>query len=158
MARETTNTRSFPVRFWRLLPWASLVILTASPSGAQETSRTAMIVSASSPIRDVARPDVVRIFMGQVTTWKDGTKIRPVDQSMTSPVRKEFSREVLKQSLLVVDNYWKQQIFAGRAAPPVVRQTDAAVVEFVSATPGAIGYVSAGYNLPNGVRALTIRE
>jgi ABC-type phosphate transport system substrate-binding protein len=158
MARETTNTRLLPVRVWRLLSWVSFVILTASPSAAQDTSLTEMIVGANNPIRDMPRPDVVRIFMGQVTTWKDGTKIRPVDQSMTSPVRKDFSREVLKQSLLVVDNYWKQQIFAGRAAPPVVRQTDAAVVEFVSATPGAIGYVSVGYNLPNGVRALTIRE
>jgi ABC-type phosphate transport system substrate-binding protein len=158
MTRETTNTRFLPVRVWRLLSWVSFVILTASPSAAQDASRTAMIVGANSAIRDMARSDAVRIFMGQMTTWKDGTKIRPVDQSMTSPVRKEFSREVLKQSLLLVDNYWKQQIFAGRAAPPVVRQTDAAVAEFVSATPGAIGYVSVGYNLPNGVRALTIRE
>jgi ABC-type phosphate transport system substrate-binding protein len=158
MPRETTKTKHLPVRVWRLLSWVSLVILTASPSTAQETGRTSMIVGANSAIREVARPEVVRIFMGQVTSWKDGTKIRPVDQSMTSPVRKDFSREVLRQSLLVVDNYWKQQIFAGRAAPPVVKQTDAAVVEFVSATPGAIGYVSEGYLLPSGVRALIIRE
>lgn len=158
MTREATNAAFLPVRIWRLLSWVSLAILTACPSAAQETGRTSMIVGANSPIREVARPEVVRIFMGQVTSWQDGTRIRPVDQSMTSPVRKDFSREVLRQSLLVVDNYWKQQIFAGRATPPIVKGTDAAVVEFVSATPGAIGYVSTDYLLPNGVRALTIRE
>jgi ABC-type phosphate transport system substrate-binding protein len=136
----------------------SLVILAASPSVAQEASRAVVIMSAQNSTRSVPRLDVVRIFMGQLTRWPDGARILPVDKSMTSPVRKEFSREVLRQSLLVVDNYWKQRIFAGRGAPPVVKDSDAAVVEFVSAHPAAIGYVSAGYLLPDGVKAIPTWE
>ena len=158
MLREATMTTHVPGRVWRLLPCVSLAILATVPVAAQETRRVAVIVSADNPIKQLPRPDVVRIFLGQVTSWIDGTKIRPVDQSLTSPVRKEFASAVLGQSLLVVNNYWQQQIFAGRAAPPPVKGTDAAVVEFVSATPGAIGYVTAGYSLPKGVKELEVPE
>jgi ABC-type phosphate transport system substrate-binding protein len=164
MLREMTNTRTLPVRAWLLLSCLALVVLTisslaaVSSSAAQETSGVRVIVRADNPIEQLPRSEVVRIFMGQVPTWKDGTRVRPVDQSLTSPVRKEFADGVMKQSLLVVEHYWRQQIFAGRATPPPVRDTNAAVAEFVSASPGAIGYVSVGYSLPAGVRALAISD
>jgi ABC-type phosphate transport system substrate-binding protein len=158
MLREATNTKHIPGRVWRLLRCVPLAILATAPVAAQEANRIRVIVSADNPVEQLERPEVARIFLGQLTSWRNGTKIRPVDQSLTSLVRKEFSSAVLRQSLLVVNNYWQQQIFAGRAAPPPVRDTDARVVEFVSATPGAIGYVSAGHALPKGVKALAMSE
>jgi hypothetical protein len=104
-------------------------MLTASLSAAQEAGRISVIVGASSPITQIARTDVVRIFLGQAPSWADGMRIWPVDQSMTSRARKEFSSLVLKQSILAVDNYWRKQIFAGRATPPRVMDTEAAVVQ-----------------------------
>ena len=41
-------------------------------------------------------------------------------------------------------SFWQQQIFAGKDVPPDTKASDADVIAFVSATPGAIGYVSAG--------------
>jgi protein TonB len=53
--------------------------------------------------------------------------------------------------------YWRQQAFAGRAVPPVVRQTAAEVTAFVAANPLAIGYVPAGAALPASVKALPLK-
>jgi ABC-type phosphate transport system substrate-binding protein len=158
MLREATKARQIPARMWRLLLCVPLAILATAPVAAQEANRIRVIVSADNPVEKLERPEVVRMFLGQVTSWRNGTKARPVDQSMTSLVRKDFSSAVLRQSLLVVKNYWQQQIFAGRAEPPPVRDTDARVVEFVLATPGAIGYVSEGYAYPKGVKALAVSE
>jgi hypothetical protein len=41
-----------------------------------------------------------------------------------------------------VKSYWQQQIFSGRSVPPVEKASDAAVVKFVEATAGAVGYVA----------------
>ncbi len=158
MPRETTITRTLPVRAWLLLSCLAFVLLTSSSAAAQETSPVRVIVRSDNPVKQLPRSEVVRIFMGQVPTWKNGTKVRPIDQSMTSVVRKEFANGVMRQSLLLIDNYWRQQIYAGRAAPPPVRDTDAAVAEFVSANTGAIGYVSVGYSLPTGVSAVVISD
>jgi ABC-type phosphate transport system substrate-binding protein len=40
--------------------------------------------------------------------------------------------------------------------PPPVRPSDSAVLDFVRATPGGIGYVSASASLPSGVKALAV--
>jgi ABC-type phosphate transport system substrate-binding protein len=158
MLREATTTRPLPVRAWLFLSCLALVLLPPSSPAAQETSRIRVIVRADNPVEQLPRSEVVRIFLGQVPTWKDGTKVRPVDQSLTSPVRKEFASGVMRQSLLLIENYWRQQIYAGRAVPPPVRDTNAAVAEFVSASPGAIGYVAVSYSLPTGVRAIAMSD
>jgi ABC-type phosphate transport system substrate-binding protein len=155
MLREATNARP-TLGGWRLLLCLPLAILATAPVAAQEATRTRVIVSSDNPVEELNRNEVVRIFLGQLKVWKNGTKIRPVDQSLTSVARKEFSSSVLRQSLLVVSHYWQQQMFAGRAAPPAVKDTDANVAEFVSATPGAIGYISDDFVLPKGVKVLLV--
>ena len=47
-------------------------------------------------------------------------------------------------------------MFAGRAVPPAERASDAEVLAYVRATPGAAGYVSADVVLDSGVRRLTV--
>ena len=54
-----------------------------------------------------------------------------------------------------VNSYWQQQVFSGRASPPVVKPSDAEVVAYVAATPGAIGYVAADATVA-GVKVLTV--
>jgi hypothetical protein len=72
----------------------------------------------------------------------------PVDQSARTLVRLAFTREVLKleglPQISAVENYWQQLLFSGRGAPPAIKASDAEVVAFVTATPGAVGYVATG--------------
>ncbi|HEY6553322.1 MAG TPA: substrate-binding domain-containing protein [Vicinamibacteria bacterium] len=155
MLRQATNALATLGRAWRVI-CVPLAILSTAPVAAQEANHTRVIVSSDNPVQEMDRPEVARIFLGQVSQWKDGTKMRPVDQSMTSIARKDFSSAVLKRSLLVVSHYWQQQIFAGRALPPPVKETDADVAEFVIATRGGIGYVSDDFPLPKGVKLVAI--
>ena len=79
-----------------------------------------------------------------------------MDQAPISPVRGAFNRLVHQKSAGAIASYWQQQIFAGREVPPAEKSGDGAVIAFVKANPGAIGYVS-GDVRTDGVKRLSIR-
>jgi hypothetical protein len=47
-------------------------------------------------------------------------------------------------------------MFSGREVPPPVRDSDTAVIEYVRANSGAIGYIAPSATLPNGVKPLRV--
>ena len=106
----------------------------------------------------IQREQLVSIFLRQVARWGDGARIRVVDQSTSSAVRERFSRDALGRPTLSVVHYWNGQILKGGARPPTVKQDDQKVVEFVGSTPGAIGFVSAEFKLPDTVKALEVTD
>jgi len=120
-----------------------------------------IIVSAESQIDSMPRRDIARVFLKRNTTWPDGSAIVPVDQSSRSPVRSLFTNAVLHVEgfgkMSAVQNYWQQQIFSGRGSPPRIMDGDAAVIEFVTANPGAIGYVSSQADV-SAVRTVAIED
>jgi ABC-type phosphate transport system substrate-binding protein len=115
-----------------------------------------VIVNRANPAEQLAAQDVARLFLKTTRRWESGTQAQPVDQTLNSPVRQQFTREVLGQTPGQLQEYWLRQTFSGREVPPPVRPTDTAVVEFVRGTEGAIGYVSADLVLPTGVKAVTV--
>jgi ABC-type phosphate transport system substrate-binding protein len=116
-----------------------------------------VIVNGASPVAEMDRAEVARFFLRQSLKWSDGQAVLPVDQSSRSAVRDAFSKGVLKQPLPAVDTYWQRQIASGRALPPPVKTTDAEVLAYVAATPGAIGYVVGSLNLTPGVKLLRLK-
>jgi ABC-type phosphate transport system substrate-binding protein len=92
--------------------------------------------------------------LGRVTRWSDGRPIRAVDLSFTSPLRVAFCENVLGQELDALKAYWARAVSMGGATPPPVKASEQEVVEFVSRTAGAIGYVSPDVPLAEGVKVL----
>jgi ABC-type phosphate transport system substrate-binding protein len=134
------------------------VLLGATVSGSAVAEDFQVIVNASSSSAEIPRAEVARFFLRQSLKWSDGQTVLPVDQSARSMVREAFCRGVLKQPLPAVETYWQRQIASGRAVPPPVKTTDAEVLAYVSATPGAIGYVVGGMNLTPGVKLVKLKE
>jgi ABC-type phosphate transport system substrate-binding protein len=91
--------------------------------------------------RNIVVQELARITGG---AWPSNKGIAAVDLNADSATRAAFSRAVLRKSAAEVTSYWQQQIFSGRAVPPVVKKSDAEVVAFVEGNEGAIGYVSDG--------------
>jgi ABC-type phosphate transport system substrate-binding protein len=117
-----------------------------------------VVVNEANPTTSLRAADVARIFLKRRRQWNDGQAIQPVDQSVASSVRGAFSREVLDMSLGEVRDHWMKILLSGRDVPPLVRDGDADVLEFVLAQPGAIGYVSARTALPTGVRPVGVEQ
>ena len=114
-----------------------------------------VIVNTGNTLRELTREQVASYFLKRRTTWPNGTLVLPVDLPPDSRIRTTFSHAVLRRAPEDISAYWIQEIFAGRSEPPEIRNTDAAVITYVSSTPGAIGYVSA-MTASSTVRVLTI--
>jgi ABC-type phosphate transport system substrate-binding protein len=121
-----------------------LVVVSNVPDLGGAADGYQVIVHSSNPATSLAREQVARYFLKKATAWPAGKSVTAVDMDKDSATRAAFSQDVLHKSVAEVTSYWQQQIFSGRAVPPVVKKSDAEVVAFVEGSEGAIGYVSAG--------------
>ena len=96
-------------------------------------------VSAST----LAKDDIKQIFLGKKTIWDNGSKIVFVVQKRTE-VSEWFLKTYVMKNAYQYDIYWKKRVFTGRGKAPKSFSSDQEIVQFVSETPNAIGYVSTG--------------
>jgi len=105
--------------------------------------RIDIITNENVPASTLDRDDVKQIFLGKKTTWDNGAKIVFVVQARTEASDLFLKTYVLKNAYQY-DIYWKKQVFTGKGKAPKSFSSDQDLVQFVSQTPGAIGYVSSG--------------
>jgi len=104
-------------------------------------SKIAVIVSSRDHDVPAIDPGMLRnIYLKKVFVDPQGHAYIPVNLPPDSKLRQAFFRTAIGMSELRLQNYWNQQYFQG-VSPPFVLGSEAAVVEFVAKTPGAIGYV-----------------
>jgi len=115
-----------------------------------------VVANPSVPDPDISQQSLRQIFLKRKTRWSDGSRVLPVDQELERPVRSSFSQGVLGRSADAMQTYWQAQIFSGRALPPTVLDDDQDVLDYVSSTVGAVGYVSARAGIPSGVKVLEV--
>lgn len=130
--------------------------LFAGVASAQET-KVVVVVNAANAATSMHKDEIARLYLKKTRLWPSGTVVEPVDQREEAPVRRTFARDIVGKSRAALQGYWQQQLFTGKGVPPVVKGSDAEVLAFVAANPGAIGYVSAGTTLPGGVKVLQVQ-
>jgi ABC-type phosphate transport system substrate-binding protein len=118
------------------------------------------------PFKVIVNPNVVgqalprqvlaEIYLGTVERWGDGSLIAAVDLSSTSSVRQAFSQQALGMPVEAVRYHWMRKVAAGKR-PPISKPSDEAVIAFVAAERGAVGYVSLAARVPETVREVTVR-
>lgn len=123
-----------------------------SANAAQAQTTLQVIVHPSNPAATVSTAELEAMFLKRLDHWSDGAAVIPVDLPEQSPVREEFSRRVHQKPATAIEAYWQRQVFSGRGVPPVRQSTETDVIEFVAATPGAVGYVSSAIELPPSVK------
>lgn len=103
----------------------------------------------------IPREALSLIFLKKAGRWGDGSPVAPVDQSLRSEIRAEFSRQILEEPVVGIQIFWNKQMARG-IFPPPVKPSDEEVLSYVASTPGAIGYIASGVPLPRGVRTITV--
>jgi ABC-type phosphate transport system substrate-binding protein len=131
-----------------------LFVSALGPSPASAASFK-IIVHPSVPGKTIKKQILADVFLGRAIKWGDGTPIKAVDLSLTSPVRVAFADVVLGFTAFQLNQYWRQEVTKGRMPPPV-KQSDGDVIAFVASTPGAIGYVADSATLPETVKVAEI--
>jgi ABC-type phosphate transport system substrate-binding protein len=132
---------------------ASLLLAAPVQTKAQ-TEQFVVIVNAVNPESSADAETLAAVFLKQRKKWKNGESILPVDHSVVSPIRSLFATEVFGQQASALQAYWEGEVVAGRNSPPPVRDSDEQVLAFVSANPGAVGYVDRAAKLSPNVKVL----
>ena len=137
---------------------ALLGLLAAATPGSAE-GRFRVIVNAELSGQTVNKNQLAALFLNGTGRWNStGSRVALVDQSLASPVRAAFSREVLEMEPRSVLEHWKRRMLERKGWPPKVKESDAEIVAFVASKAGGIGYVSDTVELPPGVKVLEVIE
>ena len=115
-----------------------------------------VVVNAENPTTELPAGKVAKMFLKQLKRWDHGVRVLPIDLEAKSEIRKAFTKSVQSKSITAIKSFWQRMIFSGRGVPPLEESTEEAVLEFVRANPGAIGYVATEMTLGNDVKKLKV--
>jgi ABC-type phosphate transport system substrate-binding protein len=85
--------------------------------------------------------------------WSDNTSIYFVTSE--NETHEDFLKTYINRSSSQFKNYWRQMVFTGKGQKPKAFDTDEEIIQFVSETSGAIGYVGTKAALKN-VKTITV--
>jgi hypothetical protein len=120
----------------------------------QAYGQVIVIANPSIKSADVSKSDLKDVFTG-VGSNLGGSHAIPA-LLKTGAANDEFLLDYIGKSNAAFIASWRSLVFSGQASMPKSVETDAAMVEFVAHTPGAVGYIpkSAPHD---GVKVLAIK-
>jgi ABC-type phosphate transport system substrate-binding protein len=112
------------------------VVATVKPIQAE----VEVIANPSVAADSISKADLKKIFLGEKSGLGGGSKVVPVLLRQGSD-HAEFVSKYLGESPVSLLLAWRGLVMSGEATMPKSFDTDAEVVEYVTSTPGAIGYI-----------------
>lgn len=132
-----------------LLLWGVALAPAAVPS-----SSVLVIAHADTP---VLNEDVLqRIYLGKVVEI-DGRPVIPVNLAKGNSLRRDFMARILAQDDDKYIAYWTVRRYIGKGSPPREFTTVEQQMEFIRATPGAVGYVDSNAEVMPGLKTILKR-
>jgi hypothetical protein len=119
----------------RRLGFACLFAAATFASGAPSAADIYIVTNSDMKL---SSGDIREIFLGD-REFNGATRLVPVDNQAAQA---EFTSKVLAMAVDRYSTLWTKRVFRDALNPPVQKQTDLEVLEFVRRTHGAIGYVS----------------
>lgn len=118
-----------------------LVLLLTSLIAFNANAGVAVVVNKASPVNQLEQQKIAKIFKGQLLQYDNGTRIEVITQKKANPITGQFYEQVVKASTRQVMAKWAKLVFTGKASNPKEAANDAQMIEWVSASSGAIGFV-----------------
>ena len=122
------------------LPLAlSLLLGTVGAYPAQ--AEIVVVVASNNPVGALTANEVNDLFLGRSNRFPNGQLASPIEQSEGSNAQLEFYQRILQRTPAQMKAHWSKLVFTGRGEPPPSVASDSAMIDALSADPGAVGYV-----------------
>jgi ABC-type phosphate transport system substrate-binding protein len=109
-----------------------------SAAGAQDV---VLVANKGVQASKITNADLRAIFTGTKTRFADGSHAVPVTLK-GGPVHEVFLNNYVGEGPAEFRSEWRKVVFTGQGAMPKAFDSESALIEYVAATPGAVGYVS----------------
>lgn len=130
------------IRLKQLLGCLTAVILLSIFTTGVVLAEVAIIANKGITVDSITPKEARKIWLGKKKSMPGGGTIKLADLPLGNAARKDFYNSIVKKKEKQLKAYWAKITFTGKGYPPQVFDDDAAVVDWVASTPGAMGYVS----------------
>ncbi|HET7831825.1 MAG TPA: hypothetical protein VFK88_02565 [Gallionella sp.] len=120
--------------------WLVLALLSCSPATAVE-----VIVNSDVAVQSITQNTLRAIFTMHMRQWPNGKPIKVFVLPETNMVHASFAKEVLHTFPYQLKRSWDVLVFSGSGQAPTVANSPGEMLQKVSSTPGAIGYLPNDY-------------
>ncbi len=133
----------------------TIFCVTAWANGA--LGQVAVIAHKSVPVDSISKSELLDLYTGETSIWRDGEPVVVFDLKKKGKTRKTFYK-FLGMSSSRIKSRWLIRMLSGEADPPEYLKSEEELLRKVSTTRGAIGFLDR--SKPNGkVKILmTIQE
>lgn len=115
-----------------------------------------IVVNPSVSLSQISPAEVRDLFTGVRSRFSDGSRAVPVTLR-GGPAHEVFLMEYVGDNPNEFRARWRKAVFTGQGSMLKECSSESTVLEYVGATPGAIGYVSR-VNAGGSVKVLTVRN
>jgi hypothetical protein len=115
-----------------------------------------LIVVGHDDVPPLNEDTLQKIYLGKVVEV-NGRSVIPVNMQRGNSLRKAFMEQYLSQDDDKFIAYWTVRRYIGKGTPPREFSTVEEQLDFVRATPGAIGYADDPKQVGQGLRTLLTR-
>jgi len=122
-----------------------------SAAGAQDV---VLVANKGVQISEITDSDLRAIFMGTRTRFADGSHAVQVTLK-GGAVHEVFLKNYVGENPEEFRLQWRKVVFTGQGAMPKAFDSESALIEYVAATPGAVGYASR-ISPQDGVKLLAV--
>lgn len=117
-------------------------------------AQSIVIANPNVKTAEVSKNEIKDVFTGTSPTFKDGARVTPVLLKGGS-ANEEFLTAFVGRDDGPFKAGWRSLVFSGQASMPKVLDSEAAMVDYVTHTPGAVGYISKA-TPHDGVKVLAV--
>jgi len=115
-----------------------------------------IVVAADSPVTELSKKQVSKIFLGKSRRFPDGSRAVPLNQSEGNAERDTFYQRVSGKSPAQVKAHWSKLIFTGRGQPPK-EAADSAAVKYLLTNNGVnIAYLDSS-EMDNTIKIVAVK-
>lgn len=100
-----------------------------------------LIVHSANPQQSLTHKEAVDLFMGRNRAFRNGDLAQVFDLPRDSAQRNDFYLRLTGMGPAQVNSYWARLMFSGQTMPPQAVADEAAMIETVRRSPGAVGWV-----------------
>ena len=125
----------------------SLMCLLAFSSGIVWAD-VVIIAHKDVPETEITEKGLQEIFLGKRVQWKDNSVVHPATVK-EAELHEAFLEQYMKKSPSQWITHWKRMVFTGNGTPPEQFANQQELLEYVTNTKGAIGYVDAEFPIEN---------
>jgi len=123
-----------------LLRFLTVALLFAAVASRAGDDAGAIVVIAHPSVGHLDLSTLQRLYTGRAVEVA-GTHVSVVNLVPDNPARERFLTQILGEDDEKFVAYWTVRRHVGKGTPPREFKSAAEVIEFVQATPGAIGYI-----------------